>query len=161
MRPVLVWLAVAAVAAPTVSRTPLHLWRTAGPDSIAEVRHRLANEALQRIAGREQEPAESVFRNIKVLTGIPAGRVIRMMDQGYGAALGVSCDFCHAVPRYGSEDSVQKQVARDMMQMVARINGDLLKQIPHLPGPNPIVNCTTCHRGQRKPALTLDTTRTG
>jgi hypothetical protein len=39
--------------------------------------------------------------------------------------------------------------------MVARINGELLKGIPNLKGPNAVVNCTTCHRGQVKPALDM------
>jgi hypothetical protein len=42
-----------------------------------------------------------------------------------------------------------------MSKMVATINNDLLESIPNLKGPNAIVNCTTCHRGQVKPALNL------
>ena len=48
-----------------------------------------------------------------------------------------------------------KQVARDMIAMNARLNRELLASIPNLRGPNPVVNCTTCHRGQVKPALNL------
>jgi hypothetical protein len=38
---------------------------------------------------------------------------------------------------------------------VATINGTLLKNIQNLRSPNPTVTCTTCHRGQVKPATVL------
>src|SRR5688500_17438795 len=38
---------------------------------------------LRRIAGRENLPAESVFKNIKVMKGIPAGRLVRIMNAGF------------------------------------------------------------------------------
>jgi len=34
---------------------------------------------------------------------------------------------------------------------------DYLKKMDGLKDRNPMVNCTTCHRGQLKPALNLDT----
>ena len=43
-----------------------------------------------------------------------------------------------------------------MIAMVQAINEDYLKKIPDLRGPNPVVNCTTCHRGEVKPALDLE-----
>jgi hypothetical protein len=39
--------------------------------------------------------------------------------------------------------------------MVGKINGEMLKNIKNLKSENPVVNCTTCHRGQVKPALNL------
>ena len=42
-----------------------------------------------------------------------------------------------------------------MIKMAGAINETYLKNIKNLKGPNPIVNCTTCHRGQVKPALNL------
>lgn len=43
--------------------------------------------------------------------------------------------------------------ARDMSGMMNTLNGQLLKNIKNLKSENPTVNCTTCHRGQTKPAL--------
>ena len=42
-----------------------------------------------------------------------------------------------------------------MSAMVATINTQLLAKIANLKGPQPIVNCTTCHRGLVKPALNM------
>jgi hypothetical protein len=53
------------------------------------------------------------------------------------------------------EDKPQMQVTRDMAALVGKINNDLLKQIKNLKTESPTVNCTTCHRGQVRPALNL------
>jgi len=39
---------------------------------------------LRQIAGRENLPAESVFKNIEVMKGVPAGRLVRIMNAGFG-----------------------------------------------------------------------------
>lgn len=108
-----------------------------------------------QIKGKEQEPAETVFKNIQMFKGMPAMRVLKIMELGYARSLGVDCTHCHVAGQWEKEDKTTKQTARDMAKMVQTINGDLLKNIKNLKGPNPIVNCTTCHRGQVKPALDL------
>jgi len=124
-------------------------------DSVTRERERYVAEVRQEIAGKENLPASQVFKNIKVLTDVPASRLLGIMNIGYGKSLGVSCTHCHTPGEWEREDKTQKQTARDMSKMVATINNDLLKNIPNLKGPNAIVNCTTCHRGQVKPALNL------
>ena len=109
----------------------------------------------QAIAGKEEKPASEVFKNIQVLKGMPAGRLLRVMELGYAKSLGVSCTHCHVAGEWEKEDKPTKQVTRDMMAMVATINNDLLKKIKNLKSAAPIVNCTTCHRGQVKPELNL------
>ncbi|MDX1584447.1 MAG: hypothetical protein R3338_12685, partial [Thermoanaerobaculia bacterium] len=52
-------------------------------------------ELEERIEGRENEPAEEVFDNIRVMKGMPAERVLTIMTNGFAPALGVSCDYCH------------------------------------------------------------------
>ena len=89
------------------------------------------------------------------MTDVPAGRLLAVMNVGYGKPLGVSCTHCHVAGQWDSDEKTQKQTARDMSAMAARINNELLKNIPNLKGPNAIVNCTTCHRGQVKTALNL------
>jgi hypothetical protein len=120
-------------------------------DSIAKDREKLYNESLAKIAGRENQPAESVFKNIKIFQGRPASQVLRIMAQGFDPALGVSCSHCHVVGEYDKEDKPTKQIARDMFAMVNAINTQYLAKIKNLRSPNPSVSCTTCHRGQTRP----------
>ena len=124
-------------------------------DTAAHVRDSLADVVLKKIAGRENAPAESVFKNIKVMKGVPAGRLVRIMNFGFGRSLGVGCAHCHTVGEWDKEDKKQKQITRDMSAMVRVINDTLLTRIQNLESKKPIVNCTTCHRGQVKPALDM------
>lgn len=109
----------------------------------------------EQIKGRENEPAEKVFKNIKMLGAVPAGRLLAIMEFGYARSLGVTCTHCHVPGTWESEEKTQKQTARDMAGMVGTINGQLLKNIKNLKSASPTINCTTCHRGQTKPALNL------
>ena len=109
----------------------------------------------ESIAGKENEPAEKVFKNIQLLKGIPAGRLLRIMEMGYSRSLGVNCTHCHLPGEWEKDDKPTKQIARDMAAMSAAINNQHLKQIKNLKSENPGINCTTCHRGQVKPALNL------
>lgn len=127
----------AAVAAPT--------------DSLVKDRTDKVNEVLASIAGKEQLPAEQVYKNIKLFKGMPAGRVLNIMNRGFSNSLGVSCSHCHIVGEYDREDKPTKQIARDMFAMVNTINGTLLKDIKNLKSPNPTVNCGTCHNGRARP----------
>ena len=124
-------------------------------DSVTLERERYVAEVRQAIAGKATLPASQVFRNIKTMGEMPAGRLLAVMNLGYGKSLGVSCTHCHVAGAWERDDKPQKQIARDMSAMAARINTELLKAIPNLRGPNAIVNCTTCHRGQAKPALDM------
>jgi len=108
------------------------------------------------IAGKEKEPAEKVFKNMRVLNAVPAGRVLSIMEMGYAKSLGVDCTHCHVAGKWEKDDVPTKQIAREMASMVGTINNDLLKKIENLKSETPTVNCTTCHRGQVKPALNLD-----
>jgi hypothetical protein len=111
----------------------------------------------EQIKGRENEPADKVFSNIQTpfIRSISAGRMLAVMEIAYARSLGVDCTHCHVPEKWEAEDKPQKQIARDMAAMMARINGELLKGIKNLPSPQPTVNCTTCHRGEIKPALNI------
>lgn len=113
-------------------------------------------ELRESIAGREQEPASEVYEDIQMFKQVPAGRLLRIMEMGFSRSLGVNCTHCHNPDDWASEEKNKKQITRDMMQMVGKINGELLSKIENLESENPTVNCTTCHRGQVKPALNLD-----
>jgi hypothetical protein len=116
----------------------------------------------EQIKGREQEPASSVFKNIQTafLKTRPAGQLLAVMDLAYARSLGVNCTHCHVQDKWESDEKPTKQIAREMSAMMLRINGELLKPIKNLKSENPVINCTTCHRGELKPALNLPTPRT-
>jgi hypothetical protein len=107
------------------------------------------------IAGKENQPAEQVFKNIQLLKGMTAGRLLAVMQIGYSKSLGVDCTHCHVAGQWDKEDKPAKQITREMSEMAKAINTKYLKEIKNLKNTNPVVNCTTCHRGQVKPALNL------
>ncbi len=128
---------------------------TLPPDTAAAERDSLVKVVLDQIKGREDAPAESVFKNVKVMKNVPAGRLVHAMDSGFGHSLGVGCGYCHVVGKWDKDDKPKKQVARDMMAMGGTINFELLPKIKNLDSERPGVSCTTCHRGQVKPATRL------
>jgi len=111
-----------------------------------------AASVLRSIAGRENQPAESVFKNIKILKGVPAGRLVNIMNMGFGRSLGVSCGFCHVPGKWDLDDKQEKNTARLMFAMVQTINRDYISKVPVDSGaPRPMVSCFTCHRGNPRP----------
>jgi hypothetical protein len=113
-----------------------------------------AASVMRSIAGRENQPAESVFKNIKILKGFPAGRLVNIMNMGFGRSLGVSCGFCHVPGKWDLDDKEEKNTARLMFAMVQTINRDYIAKVPTDPArasPPPVVNCFTCHRGNSRP----------
>ncbi len=107
---------------------------------------------MRSIAGRENQPAESVFKNIKIFKGVPAGRLVNIMNNGFGRSLGVSCGFCHVPGKWDLDDKEEKNTARLMFAMVQTINRDYISKVPRdSTGPQPVVNCFTCHRGEPRP----------
>lgn len=104
----------------------------------------------KQIAGQETKPAEEVFKNIQLLKGMPAGRVLRVMQVAFSASLGVDCTHCHIADQWEKDDKEAKQTARKMWTFMAKVNQDLKQTIG-----KGTVNCTTCHRGQIKPATSL------
>ena len=131
----------------TASPTPTPAAEFNQTDALAKLR--------EQIKGKETEPAEKVFKNIQTMKGVPAGRLLAIMEMGYARSLGVNCTHCHVPEKFESEEKPTKQIAREMSAMVGKINGELLKNIKNLKSESPTVNCTTCHRGQVKPALNL------
>lgn len=103
------------------------------------------------IAGKETEPSENVYKNIQSLKGIPAGRLLKIMEMGFGPALGVGCDHCHDVQKWESDEKKEKQIARKMWTM----SGNIRKELAVIVNDKATINCTTCHRGQVRPATSL------
>jgi len=94
-----------------------------------------------------EKTVDQVFKNIKVLNGMPQSRLYPAM-RFMAASLGFQCGSCHII-RNGVidaavDDKPEKQTARQMIKMVIDINNTLFQG-------NPTVSCYTCHRGQRAP----------
>ncbi len=96
-----------------------------------------------------------MFKNIQRFKGVPAGRLPRLMNMGFGRAPGVSCTHCHVPGEWDKDDKPQKQVAREMWDLSSHITNERLPLIKNLDSARPAVNCTTCHRGEVKPATNL------
>jgi photosynthetic reaction center cytochrome c subunit len=86
---------------------------------------------------------EQAYKNIQVLKGLPAERLIPAM-QFITASLGVECSFCHVEGHFDQDDKKTKQTARKMMQMMMAINQQNFDNHRQ-------VTCNTCHRGSPLP----------
>jgi hypothetical protein len=141
--------------APVAAATPGAPVRRVPPsrDSLAKLRAVYVAQVMQQIAGRENQPAEQVFKNVQVLKGITAGELVQKMDKDYSVAMSWNCTNCHRLAPQGnfaSDTSADKKRARFMQQMQNDIN---LVQLPRLyPKDTPKVSCATCHRGYNEPA---------
>src|SRR5579859_2972798 len=79
------------------------------PEAIKQFNDEKTAKLFTQIAGREDQPAEDVFKNIKILTGVPAGKLLRIMQIGYSRSLGVSCVHCHVPDQWEKDDKPAKQ----------------------------------------------------
>lgn len=105
-------------------------------------------------------PAENKFQNLKVLPkDISPEDLDKVMDN-FKAALGVKCSFCHAPstdtsvhhPDFASDAKPEKEIARKMMKMTAKINKKYFSYNKNETGDvQPIVECMTCHHGKEHP----------
>jgi Photosynthetic reaction centre cytochrome C subunit len=91
---------------------------------------------------REDQPAETVFKNIQSLKGMRAGDLQGAMSF-IASSLNVDCDHCH-VQDFSKDERKEKLRAREMIRMVRQINEESFQ------GKN-TVNCFTCHQGHREP----------
>jgi photosynthetic reaction center cytochrome c subunit len=107
-------------------------------------------------------------RNLKVLSpDLTRDSVVKIMRFVVASGLGVTCGYCHGAPNvpfdsidFASDERPTKRTAREMMRMVARINGELLPNIPGRGTPALEVRCITCHRGVTRPLMLEDTLAT-
>jgi len=115
------------------------------PADAAAGREEALSRLREHIRGRENEPAEAVFKNIELLRGKPASRLPAMMSALTGL-LGVPCAHCHVPDRWDSEERAAKRTARLHFQMQTQLNRE------YFGGAN-AVSCWTCHRGAPKPPI--------
>jgi hypothetical protein len=117
-------------------------------DSIGTLRTATRAQLMKDIAGHENEPAGTVFKNVQVLKDMPAARFLVLMDSTWGRALNRNCTDCHVANQWASDSLNRKKTARIMAGMVEAINNEQLTKLPTRPGqPGPKISCITCHRG--------------
>ena len=121
-------------------------------DSLERDRAKYTAIINEKIKGKEKMIVDSVFSNLKVLGGFPAENLVFAMNS-WSRALGVSCGHCHNTNNFAEDEKQKKEISRQMVEMGNMIS-QKLKTINGL-SDRPIVNCTTCHRGDLKPAFRL------
>jgi hypothetical protein len=103
--------------------------------------------AAQTGGSAQPQMAETVFKNIQVLKGIPVDDFLDTMGI-MSAALGFDCAECHMDAGTDAvkweADTDRKRMARRMTLMVAAINRTNF-------GNRQVVTCWTCHRGRDVP----------
>ncbi|MBL0179718.1 MAG: photosynthetic reaction center cytochrome c subunit [Gemmatimonadetes bacterium] len=123
------------------------------PDSLIKLRAGVLKTVAATIAGRENEPAEVVFKNIQVLKGKTAAEVLTTMEN-YSNALTAQCTTCHVAGSWADESRQNKSRARIMQTMVNSINGEHIPKMQMSGAAQ--VTCMTCHRGLRTPNQAID-----
>jgi hypothetical protein len=91
---------------------------------------------------REDQAAETVFKNIQALKGMRAKDLQGAMSF-IASSLNVDCDYCHRQD-FSKDVTKEKLRAREMIRMVRQINEEAFH------GENR-VNCFTCHQGHTDP----------
>jgi photosynthetic reaction center cytochrome c subunit len=103
----------------------------------------LCGFGLRTSVNAEDMPAQSRFKNLKILKDVPPAQMIPAM-QFISASLGVQCEFCHVRDAFDKDDKQSKQTARRMIQMMFALNANQFDG-------ERAVTCYTCHRGSVKP----------
>ncbi|MCX2575116.1 c-type cytochrome [Pedobacter sandarakinus] len=102
---------------------------------------------------------ETKFKNLKVLPkNISKEDLDKVMDN-FKMALGVRCGFCHAPMKdnpkkmdFASDEKQEKETARKMMQMTAKINKKYFHETMKEGKTLAQIACITCHNGKTEPA---------
>jgi len=94
-------------------------------------------------AQTKTETAGQKFKNIKVLTDLPADQLGKVMNL-FTADLGVDCSFCHEGENFEKDGKKPKDDARKMIKMTMAINKDNFNNRPQ-------VTCNSCHNGHHEP----------
>jgi Photosynthetic reaction centre cytochrome C subunit len=105
-------------------------------------------------------PEDQKFKNLKVLPKDISMKDLDKVMDGFKAALGVKCGFCHAPLAdstdhhldFASDAKPEKHIARKMMKMTHKINTKYFSYNKNEEGGSlPIVECMTCHHGHEHP----------
>jgi hypothetical protein len=129
----------------------------ASPMAFGQAAPSSPNEAAvtewkKRIAGRENEPAERVFKNVQFMKTARASVFLTIMDGGFCRALGVTCSYCHVEGDFSSDEKRTKRAAREIQSMHRMINQQLAKmENLQTDADRRAISCILCHRGEAIP----------
>ncbi len=119
--------------------------------------------ALSIAATAPQPREEPKLVNLKVFPKNVPYRVLDHTMDVWSASLGVRCNFCHERNAqtnkmdFASDAKPEKEMAREMYKMTAKINTKFFKATKDSLGMVIYtgVNCYTCHKGTSHPEVTL------
>lgn len=119
--------------------------------------------ALSIAATAPQQREEPKLVNLKVFPKNVPYRVLDHAMDVWSASLGVRCNFCHVRDAqtnkmdFASDAKPEKQMAREMYKMTAKINTKYFKATKDSLGMVIYtgVNCNTCHKGVSHPEVTV------
>ena len=129
--------------------------RRPNPVQQDSARRAQVDSIMHAIAGREQQPASQVFKNVKLLKDMPAAAFLKNMDENYGRGLGMGCGNCHVAGKFDDDTRKNKRVAREMQEMTDYINTVRLANIMDLDDDYVKGTCVTCHAGSGHPRATM------
>jgi photosynthetic reaction center cytochrome c subunit len=119
------------------------------PTTLA--RQEAANQVPTALAPADPDgpPANSVYKNIQVLTDLNVAQFTRLMlaMTAWVAPADQSCAYCHSGADMANDDNYRKVVARTMLRMVRALNAEWKPHVGHTG-----VTCYTCHRGNGVPS---------
>jgi hypothetical protein len=107
-----------------------------------------------------EPPKEMGFKNLKVLPKKISHEDLGKVMDNFKEALGVKCNFCHAASKdstshhldFASDEKPEKNIARKMYKMTAKINKKFFSYNKSEAGEMmPTVECMTCHHGHEHP----------
>lgn len=94
--------------------------------------------------------------NLKVLPKDISHEELEKIMKGFNVSLGVKCNHCHAPSKtdtrkldFASDEKPEKNVARSMMRMTAKINKKYFNHQEE--GKAAALTCITCHNGKAHP----------
>ncbi len=150
------WIALATLAG--CERPPIAAVQTGyrgtamdqiyNPRTLAQQASLNAPPAVQPAASADGPRAKDVYKNLKVLGDLSVGEFTRnMVAITAWVAPQEGCAYCHNVQNLADDGKYTKVVARRMIQMTQRVNGDWQNHVGSTG-----VTCYTCHRGKPVPA---------
>lgn len=102
--------------------------------------------------------------NLKVLPKDISPDELGATMRGFAIGTGSRCSACHVgkveadlnTYDFSLDEKEKKLKAREMIQLVRKINEQLAEAFPHALEPLVEVTCATCHRGQARPVMIED-----
>jgi hypothetical protein len=111
--------------------------------------------------GHNPGEKEDKHENLKVLPKHISNDSLHNLMKFYSRSLGVKCGFCHAQKKddpkhlnFASDEKHEKEIARDMIKMTAKINKKYIHKIAG--GSLEPISCVTCHMGRTTPIISTD-----